>query len=63
MKIISDRVSEKYRKFIIEIQYEKNSYFALWGTDMSNPDFDYFVINNTNNIVCSKKISNLKLIS
>ncbi len=60
MKIESDKFSEKYRKYVIEIKINNNQLYAIWGTNILNPDFDYLVTNNSANIICAFSIDDLK---
>ncbi|WP_153847054.1 hypothetical protein [Sphingobacterium paramultivorum] len=59
-KIRSDKVSEKYRKYINKILLPGNKYcYILWGTDLDNEDFDYLLLNENKEIIAFKKIKDL----
>lgn len=60
MRIHSDKTSEKFRKYIIGFKIKNITYYAIWGTDMTNEDFDFLVLNNNNSIICSMNIETLK---
>lgn len=56
--IISDKISERYRKYIIGIKYTGNLFYILWGT--SKEGDDYFAVNEGNKIIYSLSINDLK---
>lgn len=60
-EINTDEVSEKYKKYVIELlTSDQRKVYLLWGTDNSNQDFDYVFLNNDNYINAFSKIETLK---
>src|SRR5687767_4779083 len=58
--MVSDEFSEKYRKYVVKfiLRSDKNLY-TLWGTDLSNEDFDYLLLNEEHQILLFLSIENL----
>lgn len=60
MKVNTDKISEQFRKYVIElILSESQKVFTLWGTDLSNEDFDYLLLDQKQKILAFPKIQNL----
>lgn len=60
MNIYSDKVSEKYRKYIIKVRVKSSKeYYFLWGTNLKNTDNDYLLVDRDNQILGFKTISDL----
>lgn len=43
--------SEKYRKYLLEVLFEEQMYYTVWGSDLSNNDTDKLLIDADNNIL------------
>ncbi|MBK8387795.1 MAG: hypothetical protein IPL23_00245 [Saprospiraceae bacterium] len=56
--IISDKISERYRKYIIGIKYKGNLRYILWSS--SKEGEDYFAVNERKKIIYSVSINDLK---
>ena len=52
-------ISEKYRKYLIQIKLHDNSYYTVWGTDMNDNENDKMLVKN-NKLVLFYKIGTLK---
>jgi hypothetical protein len=60
MKVNTDKISEQFRKYVIELILSENQkVFTLWGTDLSNEDFDYLLLDQQQKILAFPKIQNL----
>ncbi|GEM_PF-1461701 len=52
MKIFTDEISERYRKYIIQLKLPaKRSMYLLWGTDTGNEDSDYLMLDPANRLL------------
>jgi hypothetical protein len=58
--IHSDRYSEKFRKYVIKIIYQKTIHYALWCTDLEDTEYDYLLLTPKKKIICATEISVLK---
>lgn len=59
---MKNAISEKYRKYLIKLHFDKGKYFIVWGTDMTSENENDFILTDQNNkILCfseSKLIPN-----
>lgn len=52
-------LSEKYQKYLVSLRIRNESFYCVWGSDLSYHFDDKFVLDNKNNIIISKKVSTL----
>ncbi len=52
-------ISEKYRKYLVEIILKDNRYYTVWGTDLGDNDNDKLLVNKKN-LLLFYKINTLK---
>jgi hypothetical protein len=59
MKINTDAISEKYRKYTIEVFLGNKYFYLLWGTNLENEDVDYLLVNESKSILAFLSIPDL----
>ncbi|TKC60153.1 hypothetical protein FBD94_14660 [Pedobacter hiemivivus] len=53
-------VSEKYRKYLIELQFRGLNVYTVWGTDMADKETDKLLVSNTK-VMAFKEIKQIEL--
>lgn len=60
METNTDEISEKYRKYVVNVLLDKKEHFyLLWGTNLENEDVDYLLVNKSNSILAFLTIPDL----
>jgi len=60
MGVFSDEISERYRKYIIQLKLPaQQSLYLLWGTDTANEDTDYLMLDQEYKMLAFPNISEL----
>ncbi len=60
MKVNTDDISEKYRKYIVKLVLSSGrQVYILWGTNLENEDVDYILVNKSDKILAFSSIAGL----
>jgi len=51
--------SEKYRKYLIELQFNEVNVYTVWGTDMGDEEEDKLLVKNEK-LLCFKQLNDVK---
>lgn len=55
-----DIISEQFNKWLIEVVYEEQHYFTVWGYDQVDNDKDKWLVDGTNNLLLFRDVPELR---
>jgi len=55
-----DKVSQEFKKFLVEVIYERHHYFTVWGTDTTDEELDKWLVDKDRCILVFNDIQTLR---